>query len=131
MEKPPHPINEDGLPYVPQGYLVGCVETTPCVLRDQGACYMDVHHILPRRFSETAIDRKYQELPHNKERMCRALHRLFEETYQPPENPSQAFKAGFLIATGVHLSKRVRREVNKYRTPQDGQTSNMDGGQTP
>jgi hypothetical protein len=115
MEKLPHPINEDGLPYIPAPYLIGCVETTPCSLREQGACFMDTHHIEPRRNWVTSIDHKYGEQPHNKQRMCRALHREFETTHEEPPAQSQEFKAGFLIASGVHLSKRVKEEIKRLR----------------
>lgn len=110
MEKLPHPTSDEGLPIVPAPFLIGCVETTPCPLRESGGCFEDVHHIYPRRLANTPMERKYIELPHNKERMCRTLHREFEETHETPVI-SREFMAGFLYASGVHLTKRVKTEV--------------------
>jgi len=70
-----------------------CDPSAPCPLRDsERGCFEDIHHrFYPRRTYEAlgAVAITFRELPENKDRRCRNLHKIEHAISEPPELPDR------------------------------------------
>lgn len=96
MSRGPCNENYEGCPYVDEG------------------CYSDVHHLYwPSTDYTSKIDRKFRNLPANKERVCRFAHDLIHLTQDPPEKPYREDMSDAIIESGVSISRALRRAINE------------------
>ena len=60
--------------------------------QDHG-CFSDTDHILPKKLASSAMERRFLELPENKQQICRRIHdeKTHNEWIDPPELPDRAF----------------------------------------
>jgi hypothetical protein len=97
-------------------------ENPECPYFEEG-CYSDLHHLYwPSPDYNDTISNKFRELPENKQQTCRDEHDQIHEG-EPPAKPSYEVMEHAIVASGVHISRKVRKALNK----QDGQ-SQMGGG---
>lgn len=64
-------------------------------------CYSDQHHLyFPARDYRTPLEKRFRELPDNKEQLCRFLHDLahFEEA---PEKPTREEMHRFIAGMAI------------------------------
>jgi len=60
-----------------------------CPYAEQG-CFSDTHHLFyPRRDYRRGVEKRFRELPENKEQICRWEHDERHATELPPEKPSR------------------------------------------
>lgn len=87
-------------------------ENQECPYYEEG-CYSDLHHSYwPSTDYTGPIENKFRELPENKVQTCRDEHDEIHAN-EPPQKPSLEVMEHALIASGVHLSRRVRRALSR------------------
>lgn len=104
MNRQPHPVDEAGLPYIPERYF------------DFDADEVNKHHMyFYRRWyvGVSAVHHAFREL-HIVEMPVEG-HKLFHKEIDPPEVPSYDFMAGFLIASEIPMSRRLKDELRGWR----------------
>ena len=85
-----------------------------CKYEGTPECLITQHHLYwPRPDYTTKLEKDFRNLPQNKEPLSRCDHDELHATQDPPEKPSTDFMVGFLIASGVHLSRRVLKEIKR------------------
>jgi hypothetical protein len=82
-------------------------------------CIITTHHLYWPSYEYTdKIDRKFRELPQNKQRLSWCDHQEVHANQEPPEHPSKQDMVAFLVQSGIHLSASIRKEIRK----ESGQT---------
>lgn len=79
-------------------------------------CVLTKHHLYwPAPEYTTEIERFFRErLPQNIEYdVPRCEHDEKHATTNPPEKPSQQFMVGFILASEVHIPKRIKRKLKE------------------
>ena len=89
---------------------IACNPTEDCKYYPD--CYEDVHHLYYPSYEYTGVvENRFRELDENKQRLCRALHELRHLTEEPPVKPSREIMEHTIIASGVHISRRLRKAL--------------------
>lgn len=81
---------------------------------EQSGCYSDIHHLhWPSYNYKTKIERKFRNLPANKERVCRFAHEILHLTQEPPEKPPVSEMMEAIMESGINLSRSLRRALDE------------------
>lgn len=75
-------------------------------------CYSDLHHQYWYSYDyKTPLEKKFRELPQNKEQICRAEHDEIHATQEPPVKPSIDEMVDTIVESGVNISRSVRKAI--------------------
>lgn len=90
-----------------------CYNDNPeCPYFEEG-CYSDLHHSFwPSPDYTSPVENKFRELPENKVQTCRDEHDQIHEA-DPPLKPSLEVMEHAIIASGVHISRKLRKVLQK------------------
>jgi hypothetical protein len=101
MDRQPCPLDEMGLPFVPEEFM-------------DFPGPEDTHHLYwPKQLylGHSAVTAVFRTL--HKVEMPRLGHNLYHASFDPPAMPSPEFMRGFILASDVHLPTKVRKELRR------------------
>lgn len=92
-----------------------------CKYANTPECLLTKHHLYwPSPDYTTKIEKDFRNLEQNIQReVPRCEHDEIHATQDPPEKPSTDFMVGFLIASGVHIPRRLRKELKRSGQKKD------------
>lgn len=99
MMRQPHPLTEEGLPYVPEEFW-------------QYGGDWDTHHLYwPRAayLGKSIVHRTFRDL--QTVEMPRTGHVRLHNEFEPPAMPTLDFMIGFVQSSGLHVPRRLAREL--------------------
>ena len=116
MERQPHPIDGQGLPYVPDDVLEINCGGEVCADKPGLHC-PDSHHLYAERGRFTGFIAMYRLATHKsmQEPLRRCQHEYLHQTYDIAPQPSAHVVAVEIERRGITVSKRGKKQLRKLQ----------------